>query len=203
MPLAPALALALTLTPLQERVELRRQARMEQPQTQTTEVRLGRTIRHAGSLRRIAHTEQGEVVRVVDGSVILLKMADGSYRQIRTLGAEAPLIDTGSTKEQCFALEAKQKLTDLLLHKQVTLERDRDYQKDNQQRYLRYVRLGTLDVNGYMIDSGYSFADDENVHDRSSDYALREREAREYDRGLWGDYCTYNPSPSRTFEVIQ
>ncbi len=187
---SPLIALALTLTPLQERVEHRKMQRLGQAE-------------QIQSPRRFVRTKQGTVVRVVDGSAIVVRMENGQYWQVRTLGAEAPLIDTGSSKQQCFALEAKQKLSDLILQRNITLERDKNYQKDNNQRYLRYVRLGTLDVNGYMLDSGYAFADDKNAHARSADYDEREAEARKYDRGLWGDYCTYKPNPRRVFEVLQ
>ena len=141
-------------------------------------------------------------MNVVDGSVIQVKLENGEVETIRTLGSEAPLLLTGSTKDQCFAQEAKQKLEGLILGKQVALERDRNYHRDNFGRLLRYVRLNSLDVNGWMVSSGWSFVDGRNAHKRGTDYHARQAEAMDYERGLWGHICEYNPDLD-TIEVLR
>lgn len=190
---------------LEQRVEARRQQRLEQRQQQATEqIRLGREVRpRLVSPRRTTFQYSGIVRQVVDGSVLVVELNDGEQIVVRTLGAEAPVIEQGSAKEQCFALQSKLALEALVLGKPVQLERDREYYKDNQGRVVRYVRLGTLDVNGWMIDNGYSFADGTNAHDRSIDYLDRQIGAREEERGLWSNFCEYNPHPSVEFRIIQ
>lgn len=167
-------------------------------------VRLGRNVRTRDmSMRRLQNFNEGIVTDVVDGSVIVVELANGTTEVVRTLGAEAPLLNTGSDTAQCFALEAQFALSHLLLNKPVTLERDRNYQRDNAGRLLRYVRLNSLDINGWMIGSGYAYADDNVAHRRFENYQLRETEARDYDRGLWGTACDYNPNPRLEFDVLQ
>lgn len=201
--LLPTSAAALTL---EERVEQRRQARLAAThQAEPVEViRFGRTVQpRTTSPRRLTRSETGTVTRVVDGSVIVVQMTSGTEYQVRTLGAEAPLLRTGSTKDQCYAQKSKQALENLLLGQTVRLQRDENYQYDNTRRLLRYVYLGTHDMNAYMISQGFSFADDENTHRKSASYSQLEQEARENDIGLWNDFCTYNPNPSRTIEILE
>lgn len=199
--LIPQQVFALTL---QERVNLRRQQRIEQSQNITpNQVRVGRTIQTAPSIRRLSTSNEGVVTRVVDGSVLLVEMANGRTVQVRTLGAEAPLITTGSSKDQCYAEQSRQALEKLLLGKQVRLDRDRNYQYDNERRLLRYVYRNSLDVNSYMLSNGFSFADDKNTHRKSTLYKTLEQEARDDDKGLWNDFCTYNPNPSRVIEILE
>ncbi|MCB9808444.1 thermonuclease family protein [Candidatus Peribacteria bacterium] len=168
----------------------------------TSVIRLGRNVRTRDmSMRRMLNVNEGTVLDVIDGSVLVVLLDNGEIEGVHTLGAEAPLLEGGSSKEQCFALEAKEALTHLILGKTITLERDRNYQRDYDRRLLRYVQLNALDVNGWMIENGYAFADDNTYHKRFESYQLRETEARESDLGLWGNYCIYNPSPSLQFDI--
>lgn len=167
-------------------------------------IRLGNNVRtRRMSPRRIVPQHIGEVLSVVDGSVVVVKLQNGETESVRTLGAEAPLLDTGSDKEQCYAREAQYALEHLLLGKTVALERDRSYQRDRSGRLLRYVRLNSMDINGWMIFSGYSFADDRHQHQRWDDYQDRETDARKAERGMWSNRCDYNPNPTTTFDVLQ
>ena len=197
----PQSAHALTL---EERVEQRRQQRLEQQSaTPAPLIRFGRTVQtRRVSPRRLSRTESGVVTQVVDGSVIVVKIGSQSY-QVRTLGSEAPLLLTGSTKDQCYANQSREALSDIVLGNTVYLQRDERYQYDSQRRRLRYVYLGSLDVNSYMLSSGHSFADSEHTHRKSTLYAALEQEARQNDVGLWSDFCTYNPTPRRTIEILQ
>jgi len=194
--LAPSIALAHDGMTLRDHAALRRVERLKVisnfgKRTQT--IRLGNNVRtRRMSARRMQKSTAGKVIAVVDGSVLEVRLYDGRTISVRTLGAEAPLLLTGTKKEQCFALEAKQKLKILLLGKRVELERDRKYQKDNYGRWLRYVRLKSLDVGGWMIGNGNAFADSRNGHRKQSNYTIREAEAKDYERGLWGHICEYN-----------
>lgn len=169
----------------------------------TNMIRLGHNVRtRRMSPRRVVAGSEGEVIDIVDGSLLHVRFADGSVETVRTLGAEAPLLDTGTEKQQCFAREAIEQLRKLTLGKTVLLEKDRNFRNDNLGRLLRYVRLNSLDVGGWMIWNGYAFSDNNNSYRRQTDYQARQREAREYERGLWGHYCEYNPDLD-TIEVLE
>ncbi len=177
---------------LQERVEQRRL------------IRLGRTVQEVRvSPRRVSSYTDGIVTHVVDGSVFQVRMNSGETQTVRTLGSEAPILQTGSKKQQCFAEKSREKLTALLLGKGVRLIKDDSYRKDNEGRLLRYVRRDTLDINGWMIWNGYAFADKENDYEQKTDYIEREYDSRRYEKGLWGNFCDYHPDPSVQFEILQ
>lgn len=165
-------------------------------------IRIGRTIRQrAVSPRRVQDSIRGTVTNVIDGSVMIVLLDSGKTVTVRTLGAEAPLLTTGTDKEQCFALQAKVQLENLVLHKSVELEKDRNYNADNYGRWLRYIRLNSLDINRWMIDNGNSFADSRNGHRRQASYHASQAEAMDYERGLWGHICEYNENLD-TIEIL-
>lgn len=205
LPVSQALAAETDLN-LRDRALLRGIERMETSTDygmRTNLIRLGNNVRtRRMSPRRILSSNEGMVLQVIDGSVLQVQLSDGTIETVRTLGAEAPLLTTGSDSEQCFALDARTKLRMLLDGKTVQLERDRYYQRDTFGRLLRYVRLNAMDVNAWMIENGYAFADNRNSHRRQNDYLARQAEARKYKRGLWGNFCEYNPD-LETIEVIE
>jgi len=159
----------------------------------TQVIRLGHNVRTRRiSPRRTRNSTSGKVLSVIDGSLLEVQLFDGRIVTIRTLGAEAPLLTTGTDKEQCFALQAKAQLENLVLHKSVELEKDRNYNADNYGRWLRYVRLNSLDIGSWMIGNGNAFADSRNGHRRQESYHASQAEAVDYERGLWGHICEYN-----------
>lgn len=166
-------------------------------------IRLGHNVRtRRMSSRRVRDSKTGTVLSVIDGSVLEVRLHNGKVITVRTLGSEAPLLTSGTESEQCFAKEAKWKLEHLVLHKNVELEKDRNYGSDNYGRLLRYVRLNSMDVGGWMIENGNSFADMRNGHRRQTDYHARQAEAMRYERGLWGHICEYNPDLD-TIEILE
>lgn len=205
-----ALALILIITPsttlasaLTDRVEKRRLQRLQVTEQRTT-VYLGRQILQPRvSTRRRQTQTSGIVTRIVDGSVIHVRLPNGDTETVRLLGAEAPILQTGSKKQQCFAEKSKETLSGLLLGKEVYLQKDDNVRKDNKGRLLRYVFLQTQDINSWMVDRGFSFADRNNTYTRSQQYIDKEYDARKYDRGLWGPFCDYNPRPNIEFEILQ
>ena len=209
------ITMALILTPfsleaknssLQDRVEQRRLERLNNAneEQKPNEIRIGKTIRQTiTSPRRISAQSNATVLQVADGSVVQVRMSNGELQTIRTLGSEAPVIREGSKKEQCFALLSKEKLANLLVGKEVHLQKDDNFYKDNDGRLLRYVYVATQDIGAWMIRNGYAFSDKENSHRKQSYYNLLEQEAKEDDRGLWSPYCEYNPNPAVEFEILQ
>lgn len=155
-----------------------------------------------GSPRRTRNSTSGKVLSVIDGSLLEIQLFDGRVVTVRTLGSEAPLITSGTNKEQCFGLAAKSVLQNMTLGKTVELEKDRSYNTDNYGRWLRYVRLNSLDIGAWMIGNGNAFADSRNGHRRQEVYHAIQAEAMDYERGLWGHICEYNDNLD-TIKILQ
>jgi len=90
---------------------------------------------------------EGKVTRILDGDTVELE--DG--RKIRYL-----LVDTPETSDgDCFAENAKQFNSDLVLNKDITLQYDVECE-DRFGRTLAYVSVGGMEVNTLMISRGYA-----------------------------------------------
>ncbi|MBI4170173.1 MAG: thermonuclease family protein [Candidatus Aenigmarchaeota archaeon] len=91
--------------------------------------------------------EETVVTKVVDGDTIVIQ---GGQR-IRLLN-----IDARERGENCYK-EAKEMLEELVLLKNVTLERDND-NKDRYGRLLRHVYVGNLSANLELVKKGLAVA---------------------------------------------
>lgn len=93
-------------------------------------------------------SSQGVTVSaVIDGDTVKLS----SGESVRLIG-----INTPESGQQCYT-EAKSKLTDMVLQKEIRLEKDVE-DKDQYGRLLRYIYVGNLFVNLEMVKSGYAAA---------------------------------------------
>ncbi|NUM25684.1 MAG: thermonuclease family protein [Candidatus Buchananbacteria bacterium] len=121
------------------------------------------------------------VIRVIDGDTVELE--DGS--RVRYIGIDTPETVDPSKPVQCFGKEASQKNTELVLNKQVRLEKDIS-DKDRYGRLLRYVYVGDTFVNLELVKQGfassYSYPPDVKYQDQ---IVAAQTEAREQKRGLW------------------
>ena len=200
---------------LNQKADERRQERLEQRQQENSGdyYRLGREVlNNTGSPRRRRITQTATVSGVVDGSILIIQQADGSHAEIRLLGVDAPafvsrrLTTAGRPQELyggCYAQEAREALRDLLIGEQVTIERPETYQRDSYRRLVRYIRLGSQDVNAWMIWHGYAFSDDNHDHERLNEYEALELRAKEAERGIWSFRCDYNENPDDVIEVLE
>ena len=204
MILAPVFfAMMLNASQLTSRVAERRASRLQHVETRAQTVRLGRDIRPAAtSPRRIQLSWDATVTGIIDGSVIAVKRTNGTEQVVRLFGADAPLYLQHSLKDQCFADEAAAALAGIILGKPVALEEDVSYRNDNENRVLMYVRYGGLDVNAWMIENGYAYADDRNDYARRSLYLELQSEALHEERGLWSGICDYNAAPKRQMQFL-
>lgn len=178
---------------LNQKADERRQERLQAKQEDSSGdyYRLGREVlSNTTSPRRRRIVQTATVTGVVDGSSIIVQQSDNSYEEIRLLGAEAPQIIRDGV--ECYGQHAREALRDMLVGKQVTIEREEAYQRDSYKRLVRYVRLGSQDMNAWMIWHGYAFADTTHDHERLNEYTALEQRAKEDKKGIWSSACDYN-----------
>ena len=84
----------------------------------------------------------------------------------------------------------------------VNLQKVEGYNRDSYRRLLRTVRLGSTNINAWMIRNGRAFSDREHEHDRQEYYNQLEDEAREDDVGLWSYRCNYDTDTDEEFEFL-
>ncbi len=123
------------------------------------------------------------VTSVVDGDT--LKVSSGKV--VRLIGIDSP--ENGAP----YYAEAKNKLTELVLNKQIRFEKDVS-ETDRYGRLLWYLWVGDLFVNLEMVRQGYAVAytyPPDVKH--SEEFVAAEKEARDNKRGLW---ATTAPAPT-------
>lgn len=121
------------------------------------------------------------VTRVVDGDTIEIE----NGQKIRYIGIDTPETVNPTTPIECFGQEASNKNKELVLGKKVRLEKDIS-ETDKYGRLLRYVWVGNILVNDYLVRQGYALASSY-APDVTYQNQLQEaqKEARENSRGLW------------------
>jgi len=127
------------------------------------------------------------VTRVIDGDTIEL----GDGRHVRYIGINTPETVDKRVIVQCFGKEASNKNSELVLNKQVRMEKDIS-DKDKYGRLLRYVYVGDVFVNEFLVREGYahvsSYPPDIKYRDQ---FRFAEQKAREAKAGLW-ESCPNN-----------
>lgn len=126
-------------------------------------------------------TSTKKVVRVIDGDTFEI---EGGIK-VRLIGMDTPEMKNKNNKIDCFAQEAKDKLTSMISGKDVTLVKDIS-ETDRYGRLLRYVYLGDEMVNDTLVKEGYAiiatFPPDVKYE---SEFLASEKKARESNLGLW------------------
>lgn len=131
--------------------------------------------------------EKALVGKVVDGDTI--ELTDG--QTVRFIGIDTPETVDPRRPVGCFGKEASNETKNLLLKKEVILQKDVS-STDKYGRLLRYVFLPledgqTLFVNDYLVRAGfarvYTYPPDVKYNEQ---FREAERDAREAKRGLWG-----------------
>lgn len=98
-----------------------------------------------------ASRQNGEVVEIVDGDTIKVRLEDNQIYSVRLTGIDAP------ERDQPFFQEASQAAASLLANQPVTLIQDIS-PTDPYDRLLRYVIAGEVFVNVEMVRSGFAYA---------------------------------------------
>jgi micrococcal nuclease len=140
---------------------------------------LGRgTSSTAGSLH-------GQVVRVVDGDTIKVRLDGGRIERVRYIGIDTPESVKPGTPVQCFAKKASHFNASLVDGRQVTLKTDAE-ERDRYGRLLAYVYTDGRFVNRELVARGYArtLTIPPNVA-HADEFARLARRAREAGVGLW------------------
>lgn len=123
------------------------------------------------------------VKRVIDGDTIELSTG----QKVRYIGIDTPELVHPEKPVECFAKEAKAENQKLVEGKMVRLEKDIS-ETDKYGRLLRYVYIGDIFVNDALIRQGFAHASTYPPDvGYSEQFITAQKEARENNRGLWGD----------------
>lgn len=130
--------------------------------------------------------EVGYVTKVIDGDTFEIKINDKTHT-VRLIGIDAPESVHPSKPVQCYSLEAKYKLQELIENKEVALVKDKS-EVDRYSRKLRYVYKDDLFVNKTLVESGYALAK-AYVPDTRFEHEFESAEelARNTKQGLWNE----------------
>lgn len=108
-------------------------------------------VSNGGCLPRLTKQEIGVVTSVVDGDTIIVEIEGVEYK-VQYIGADAPEPSSGAA-----GVAAAEQNSDLVLGQTVTLISDTT-DVDRYSRLLRYVIVGEIFVNEYMIRMGWAEA---------------------------------------------
>lgn len=136
-----------------------------------------------------------KAIRVIDGDTIKIE----GDKVVRYIGIDTPETVHPSKPVQCYGKEASDKNKELVEGKEVKLEKDVS-ETDKYDRLLRYIWVGDMMVNEYLVREGYAqsstYPPDVKYQDR---FLEAQRRAREEKKGLWGDIC----NPSQPVQTVQ
>jgi micrococcal nuclease len=127
----------------------------------------------------------GQVVRVVDGDTIKVRLDGGRIERVRYIGIDTPESVKPGTPVQCFAKKASHFNASLVSGRQVTLKTDAE-ERDRYGRLLAYVFADGRFVNRELVARGYArtLTIPPNVA-HADEFARLARRAREAGVGLW------------------
>ncbi len=129
--------------------------------------------------------ERGIVTKVVDGDTIEVQIGEG-VSKLRYIGIDTPETVDPRRPVGCFGKQASDQNKSLVLGKEVILQKDVS-ETDKFGRLLRYVYVGDIFVNDYLVRNGFARASTYPPDVLYSQQFLEaEREARDNKRGLWG-----------------
>ncbi|OGK72953.1 hypothetical protein A2459_00335 [Candidatus Roizmanbacteria bacterium RIFOXYC2_FULL_41_10] len=119
------------------------------------------------------------VCRVIDGDTI--ELCGGE--RVRYIGIDTP------ERDECYFQEAKEANEKLVLNKKVKLTKDVS-ETDRYGRLLRYVYVGDLMVNRYLVRQGYAYASTYPPDVLYSQNLIKmQHQASLEKKGFWGEKC--------------
>ncbi len=127
------------------------------------------------------NNQQYKVKRVVDGDTIELE----NGQKVRYIGINTPETVDPRRPVQCFGIESSLANKKLVEGKAVTLEKDVS-ETDKYGRLLRYVYLGNVFVNEYLVRNGFAQVSSYPPDVKYQNIFLKaQQEARRIRLGLW------------------
>ena len=131
----------------------------------------------------IEKEESVELVRVVDGDTVIIKIND-KEESVRLIGINAP------EKNECYSKEATDELKKILVDKNIKIETDESQNdKDKYDRLLRYIYLedGTF-VNEKLVKDGFAKEYTYKIaYKFQIDFKNDQKMAVENKLGMWAD----------------
>ena len=117
-----------------------------------------------------------KVMRVIDGDTILIN----TNEKIRLSGINTP------EKDECHFQESKSRLEELILNKEIFLEKDYS-DKGRYGRLLRYVHIENREINSLMVLEGQARVYDKYAYDTKKYSKLKKLEiiAKKSKKGVW------------------
>jgi micrococcal nuclease len=130
-------------------------------------------------------TLHAQVLRVVDGDTIQVRLDGGGVERVRYIGIDTPESVKPDTPVQCYAKKASHYNASLVDGRAVTLRLDAE-QRDRYGRLLAYVYTARAFVNRVLVARGYArtLTIPPNVA-HADEFARLARRARQDDVGLW------------------
>ena len=126
-------------------------------------------------------TELKKVTQVIDGDTIEIE----GGAKIRYVGINTPETNHPSLGKECYGEQAKEANKLLVEGQMVRLEKDVS-ETDRYGRLLRYVYVGDIFVNDYLVREGFAFASSYPPDVRHQErFTEAQREALEKERGFW------------------
>ena len=148
------------------------------PSSKPTEV-----TKEAASTAALAREMTAQVTHVIDGDTI--EITGGA--RVRYIGMDTPERAGEHVKQECFAAEASAINKTLVLGKIVRLVSDVS-DTDKYGRLLRFVYVGDVFVNDYLVRQGYARTEPIKPDVRyAAQFFAAQQEAQKNNRGLWKD----------------
>lgn len=144
---------------------------------------------HPSALSTLSTLSTFSVSRVIDGDTIQLETG----QTVRYIGIDTPETVHPAKPVECFGKEAADKNKELVLGKNVQLEKDVS-ETDKYGRLLRYVWVGETLVNDNLVRNGFAKSSSYPPDIKYQTQLMEaEREARKNNRGLWSSNTCGKP----------
>lgn len=126
-----------------------------------------------------------KVTKIIDGDTIEIE----NGQKVRYIGMDTPETVDPRRPIQCYGIEASNKNKELVLDKEVYLEKDVS-ETDRYGRLLRYVWVNEVMINKLLVEEGYARAATFPPDVKYAEIFLQTQEkARKELKGLWGNQC--------------
>ena len=144
---------------------------------------LGITYKNFFNLKR--QSEAVKVQMVIDGDTFIIN----NKQKVRLIGVNTPELSQSlkgkKTTEECFSQQSYLETKNLIEGKTVNMYKDVS-NTDKYGRLLRYVYLGNLFINNYLVQQGYAKIMPINPDIKfASIFRNSQKEAQDNMRGLW------------------